>query len=271
MKSSKKKGNTPHLLSKLFFAISLSAFCILLTTPLALAEIKTFIVEYSYWAGNDDTEDSSRILSHREVKKLLLDELVLYMESFEDIKKLHFSRDKLFALISGIASTEVIEEVWSGKIYWLKSKISADPKFVIKSIIDFLQDNHNVNELEETRRRSDKLMQENERLKNDLLTIRNENRHETVQTYHRNIKNLTATEWFEKGFFLINSSDYNGAVEAFNKSIDLDPTYSEAYVCRAIVYDKIGNNAQAIKDYKISARLGSKKAQDYLKSINIDW
>lgn len=38
-----------------------------------------------------------------------------------------------------------------------------------------------------------------------------------------------------------------------------------------IDYRELGNLQQALSDYKASARLGNKKAQDYLREPEIDW
>jgi len=39
------------------------------------AEIKTFVKEYTYHAGDEDSRNSSRTIALREVKRLLLEEL----------------------------------------------------------------------------------------------------------------------------------------------------------------------------------------------------
>ena len=53
--------------------------------------------------------------------------------------------------------------------------------------------------------------------------------------------------------------------------IELNPQHAGAYCNRGIVYGITGNKQQAIDDYKIAAKLGHKKAQDYLKSTGIQW
>ena len=44
-----------------------------------------------------------------------------------------------------------------------------------------------------------------------------------------------------------------------------------AYSNRGNAYYKLGNKKAAIEDFKISARLGYKDAQDFLRSQGIEW
>jgi hypothetical protein len=52
---------------------------ILLPIYTANAETKTFIKEYTYHAGDEDSRNSSRTIALREVKRLLLEELGTYV------------------------------------------------------------------------------------------------------------------------------------------------------------------------------------------------
>lgn len=117
-----------------------------------------------------------------------------------------------------------------------------------------------------------------------------------------------AKEWFEKGLQLIKAGDRQGAIDAYSKAIELDPKYVNAYGERGFAYAKSGDYEQAIadfskaielapklalayemrglaydrmlglddyqkaiQDWKTAAKLGSKKAQDILRSKGIQW
>ena len=236
----------------------------------AFAETKIFVKEYTYQASEEDSRNSSRVVSLREVKRLLLEELGTYLESITEVQSFHLTKDQIVTLTAGIVSAEVMEDKWDGKVYWLKARISADQNNVIKSIDTLRKDREKVKELEETRKRSEELLKENERLKKELAA-KTGTKQETAQAYQRNIKNLTAAEWYEKGHVLITSNNYTGAVEAFTKAIELNPKHALAYVDRGRVYYKLGNRHQLIQDFKIAASLGDKIAQDYLRSQGIAW
>ncbi len=56
----------------------------------------------------------------------------------------------IVTLTAGIVSTEIIEEKLDGKIYYLKAKITGDPKDVANSIEKLRKDRQKTKELEET-------------------------------------------------------------------------------------------------------------------------
>jgi len=59
----------------------------------------------------------------------------------------------------------------------------------------------------------------------------------------------TATDYYNDGVRAFNNNKYNDAITAFNKAIEIYPTYVEAYNMRAMAYEKIADYDKAIKDY----------------------
>jgi len=77
-------------------------------------------------------------------------------------------------------------------------------------------------------------------------------------------KELTAVEWFQRGFVLVyNAGDDLGAIRAFAQAIRLDPTYQRAFLNRGMVYERIGNGQQAIDDYSRAIQLAPDNAKVY--------
>jgi len=240
-------------------------FTIFILIPIhsAFAETKTFIKEYTYHAGDEDSRNSSRTIALREVKRLLLEELGTYLESQTEVKNFQMTKDQITTLTAGIVSTEVIEDTWDGKVYWLKAKIAANPQDVIKSIDSLVKNRKKVKELEEFRKKSEELLRENERLNKELKIAKGEKKQEAEQAYKRNIDNLSAAEWFERGFGLVISGNHTDAVKAFNKAIELNPQDAQAYNIRGITYGILGNYQQEIKDFDKAIELNPRDAQAY--------
>ncbi len=61
------------------------------------------------------------------------------------------------------------------------------------------------------------------------------------------------------------------AIMDCDKAIELDPKYARAYVDRGKSYERLGNPAKGIENFKIAAGLGSQEAQDWLKAKGISW
>ena len=98
------------------FVLVLILSFIFLTNTVS-AETKTFIKEYIHYAGDADTKNSSRIISLRQVKRLLLVELSTYLENQPEIKNFQLTKDQITTLTAVMVSAEVIEDKWDGKAY----------------------------------------------------------------------------------------------------------------------------------------------------------
>jgi tetratricopeptide (TPR) repeat protein len=249
--------STPTRITLIFILL------VLFFPNLIFAETITYIKEYTFRAGDEDNKYSSRVIAVREVKRLLLEELGTYLESETEVENFKLTKDKIITLTAGIVQTELVDEKWDGKTYWLKAKITADSGNVIKSIDALRKDRQKIRELEEMRKRADDLLKENERLRKELLTAKGEKRREDVIAYNKTIKDLNAIEWLEKGYTSFISGNYNEAIDAFSKTIELNSKNMEGYSGRGVAYEKLGNYNQAIKDYDIAIELNPKDDINY--------
>ncbi|GAF75445.1 unnamed protein product, partial [marine sediment metagenome] len=93
------------------------------------------------------------------------------------------------------------------------------------------------------------------------------------RAYEESVKNdvssgrLNASDWISEGVILYKSGDSQKAIYAFSIAIDLDVTFSAAYLARAVAYYKLGDKKQAIKNLEVAARLGHKNARVFLKKL----
>jgi tetratricopeptide (TPR) repeat protein len=241
------------------------------------AEVKTLVGEYTYKASPVDTKESCQIIALEQVKRLLLEELGTYLESFTEVTNYQLTKDKITVLTAGIVQTNIIEEEWNGHTYRLKAKIVADSSEVTKSIDNLRRQHTKTKELEEVRKRSDELLKENERLRKTL-----EGKHtiqprfvfedqpdifdriaEEKENYDKTIKELSAIDWFYKGYSLALSGNYIKAIEAFTKAIELNPKFATAFYNRGHLYGDIGKYNEEIRDYNRAIAINPKDAEAY--------
>lgn len=111
------------------------------------AENKTFIREYTYQASESDSKISARTQALTEVKKLLLEELGVYVESYVNYtiesQNGHVSRDfitnEIKQMSAGITETKILDERWNGEQYFIRAEIVADPSDVVRRINQTLE------------------------------------------------------------------------------------------------------------------------------------
>lgn len=120
---------------------------ILLIALFVNAENKTFIREYTYQASESDSKISARTQALTEVKKLLLEELGVYVESYVNYtiesQGGHITKDfitnEIKQLSVGITETKILEEKWNGEQYYVRAEIVADPTDVVRKINQTLE------------------------------------------------------------------------------------------------------------------------------------
>jgi hypothetical protein len=155
----------------------------------ALAELKTFVKEYTYQASEFDSKASCRTIALEQVKRLLLEELGTYLENNTEVKNFELTKDKITALTAGIVQTQVFDEKWDGKSYWLKAEVKADPENVAKSIDHLRKDQKKSDDLEEKVKKHDEALKEIDKLRNDIALLKNDI--EAQENFNKSIATLT--------------------------------------------------------------------------------
>ncbi|MCL4536131.1 MAG: hypothetical protein M1610_00845 [Nitrospirae bacterium] len=178
---------------KIFIFAVLNIF---LFAGLSHAEKVTFVKEYTYQASELDSKASCRTISLEMVKRLLLEELGTYLISETEVKDFKLTKDQVKTYSAGIVGAEIIEEKWDGKTYWLKAKVSADPKEAAKALKKIVDDKYQAKQLEDSRKKAEELTKENERLRKQLEAIAKSKKRDTkaeakkAKEYEKTIRGL---------------------------------------------------------------------------------
>ena len=122
--------------------ILLTAAIILAAVVCGNAESRTFVREYYYQAGESDSKITSRTKALTEVKRLLLEEIGVYLESYinyseeQDGDRIsnQFLKKEIEQISAGITETTILEENWTGIEYYIKAEITVDPDDVIRQL-----------------------------------------------------------------------------------------------------------------------------------------
>ena len=152
------------------------------------AEIRTFTKEYTYQASEFDSKASSRTIALEQVKRLLLEELGTYLESHTEVKNFELTKDRITALSAGVVQTQVLDEKWDGKSYWLKSEIKVDPENVARSIDTLRKDRKKMEGLEEKIKKHDEALKDIEILRKQIAELKDDIR--AKEKFEKSIETL---------------------------------------------------------------------------------
>lgn len=77
------------------------------------------------------------------------------------------------------------------------------------------------------------------------------------------LKSLTARDRFQQGLTAINAGNLDRAIVHFDRAIELDPTYLQAYIERGNIKDTIGDLPGAVADFTKAIAIDPKSSTAY--------
>lgn len=219
---------------------------------------KTFEREYTYHAGEADSKITSRAIALEQVKRLLLEEVGVYIqssiknstsESNGQISEL--TQTDVEVLSAGITQTKVISESWNGESYILKAEIQLNEKDVLTRLDDLMNNEKNKKVLEDSRKVTDSALAEIDRLRNELEQEKDKNKQDELQKqYLEETQKLSASDLYEKGSQAFYDGDMKQAAIDLQKSADLDPNNKECWFTLALVDKLNADYGRAIDCFK---------------------
>ena len=249
------RTNMKKHISILFF------MCVFLFNFPVFAAVKEFVREYSYQAMEIDTKETCRIISLEQVKRLILEEIGTYIESFSEVTNYQLTKDKIITMTGGIVRTNIVEEKWDGKIYWLRARVVADPDHVVTAIGNLRADRQKMQELENATIMAKAMAGEIANLRKELQTSKPDQYE--IAKYNEIVKGLSATDWFQKGMSFYLSGRFRAAIDALNKAVALNGTYASAYHDRGCIYIELGDFKEGLRDLNKAIELNPKNANAY--------
>ncbi|MGD0589984.1 MAG: tetratricopeptide repeat protein [Bacteroidota bacterium] len=235
------------------------------------AGTKTCVREYTYKAGEADSKITSRAIALDQVKRILLEEIGVYLQSSIETKKeerdtsyKELTMEQVQSITAGITETKIIEERWNGEIYYIKASITVDPDEVNKNIARIGADQSKLKELVDIKRKADDAFAEIERLRKELALSKSENDKVAKQEEYIAASNtLSASDWFEKGYNAAELKDYDNSILYFQKAIELKPDYVYAYYNMGNIKFALSDYEGAIADYSEAISLKPELAEAY--------
>jgi len=274
---------------------------ILLFSCTLFATEKTFVREYTYQASDYDSKVTSRANALEQVKRLLLEEVSMFIKSEINMSTTEvsiggeselkdFYENKITSITAGITETKILEEKWTGVEYWMKAEITIDPDDLDRKVSDIVNSREKLKELEDVKKKADDALAEIERLKKELVRSKSDAEKADAakadaekelaekagaaekaaidqiiltKAYNKETDALSATDWFQKGYKAQIDKEYDKAISFYLRYIELDPDYAIAYYNLGNAYYDQGNHTKAIESYKKAIELNPDDAQAY--------
>ena len=237
---------------------------------------KTFVREYTYQASDYDSKVTSRANALEQVKRILLEEVSVYMQSeFEtkewekqigkNIESGEFAQERIVSITAGVTETKILEEKWTGVAYWIKAEITLDPDDIKSKIDKVVKNKEKLKELEDVKKKADDALLEIERLKRELAKSKSDaDQLRLTKAYNKETDALSATDWFTKGYNAYENKEYDKAISFYLRAIELDPDDDAAYYNLGIAYNSQGNLTKAIQLYEKAIELDPDDADAYI-------
>ena len=253
------------IVALLIFSAFLST--VLYALPLR-ASVEVFEREYTYQATKIDSRESSRAIALEQAKKLLLEELGIYVEATSIVEDDKIKTNEIKVLTAGVVKTEILDEKWDGSKYWMKVKLEADPNDVAKSIAELRKNQEMVEELKQTKKDKEKALQEIDNLKTRLASGQ-EDITAQKQKYDSAINDLVAANLTGNGDTAMIYGDYDDAAASYKQVVDMEPDNANAIYNLGVVYVYLGNYTLAVEDFNRAIVLNPqlKRAHNQIKIV----
>lgn len=245
----------------------LITICLALHTLSAFAEVKTFTKEYTYEASELDSKVTSRINATEQVKRLLLEELGVFLVSHTEVVNSQLTKDQITSITAGIVSAVVLDEKWDGHKYWLKAKVDADPSVVQKTIDIISADSKNKAGLEAAQKRIVTLTKELDAVKNDLGSTQKDKQIK----YNNIVDRIKLSDMMQEYYRLRNNGTAeNILIDYLSKMISIDNKFIDAFRERANVYKSLKKYSEYESDLISIISLASNDCDSYKELADIN-
>ncbi|MBI3793210.1 MAG: tetratricopeptide repeat protein [Nitrospinae bacterium] len=242
---------------------------LLLTAQFSFAETKTFEKEYTYQASELDSKSSCRVMATDQVKRLLLQEIGVYVQSkFTDKSSEGKTPDQvkqeITTLTAGIVETKIMDEKWDGEKYWLKARMTVDPDDVARQLQEMRKDSENKETVDELNAQLAEQRKEIERLRAAAQGSKSEPKEKMEKNraeYAKAVEAMSASEFLMEARQLMQSKRFNEALPLFSKAVEVNPSLAAAYLGRGNAYNGLKQFEMAIREYnravELNPRLGA--------------
>ena len=246
---------------------------LLTLAPNVSAEVRTIDATGEYVVGEGIGENFD--VAKERAKKIAMqnasDMAGVWVESISEVQNLVLTRDVIKTISSNVMELKTeptfdIETV-DNKAILFRCHITAvvDDDNIAAAM---LEDRKNLDEAVE---RSKKLEEENRRLMEEMEQLKQQYSNATTDSERQQIRNrvqindqkFTAAQYLDAGNRAYYKKNFNEAISNYNKAIEIEPQYDDAYYNLGSAYFEIGVYTEAINAFNRATMINPRYANAY--------
>ncbi len=247
---------------KKIFGITILIFALSCQIVFAKQEIIEASGSYIMDSTLDETPASATARAREEAKRAAIEKAGVYLQSYSKMVNLELEYDEVKTVAAQLLQIqdeqrkiEPFEDNLLKFTVTIKALVDTNDEERLKTI---MQDKNN---LEEATERYKKLQAEYDALKNQMEQLKKNynpaNVAEIKKSVAQNNKFFDALLEMEQGNNFYFQKNYQSAIQAYSRAINLNPNFAEAYNNRGNSFFQLQNFSQAAQDLQIAVKLNN--------------
>ena len=244
---------------KKIFILTILIFALSCQIVFAKQEIIEASGSYIMDSTLDETPASATARAREEAKRAAIEKAGVYLQSYSKMVNLELDYDEVKTVAAQILQIQdeqrKIEPYQDNLLKFtvtIKALVDTNDEERLKTI---MQDKNN---LEEATERYKKLQAEYDALKNQMEELKknynSSNAAEIKKSVAQNNKYFDALLELEQGNNFYFAKNYQSAIQAYSRAINLNPNFAEAYNNRGNSYFQLQNYSQAVQDLQTAVK-----------------
>lgn len=247
---------------KKIFILTILIFALSFQTVFAKQEIIEASGSYIMDSTLDETPASATARAREEAKRAAIEKAGVYLQSYSKMVNLELDYDEVKTVAAQLLQIqdeqrkiEPFEDNLLKFTVTIKALVDTNDEERLKTI---MQDKNN---LEEATERYKKLQAEYDALKNQMEQLKKNynsaNVAEIKKSVAQNNKFFDALLEMEQGNNFYFQKNYQSAIQAYSRAINLNSNFAEAYNNRGNSFFQLQNFSQAAQDLQIAVKLNN--------------
>lgn len=255
-------------MKKIIANLVLIAFLLILGQAPAFCQGKTITAIGDYTMGEGETMLVAKDRALTVAMRNAVEQAGVYVESYSQVNNAQLTKDEINVIASGII--EITDKHFTqrltdaGGMYFTVTITTNVDSSKIEAMQNSLAAKATLDTYKQIQLDYANSQNEVEKLKRQLIDAKTAPEQKQAEIgIANNEQQFTSVQWFEKGYKYDRNGDYDNAIIAYSKTIELNPQSYFTFYNRGVVYSAKGQYDLAIADYSQSLAINPQYTEAY--------